>query len=113
MVRMVFQRVYVLGEQYLLGQLLIRTKDGEDAVPKSINIKWIELTVFYSAGCIVTEDMKWKATVWVINGFGRDVCESVLEKGYNSLVVYYGSDWYRKWYPFLCRQCENCPGRIL
>jgi hypothetical protein len=36
MERMLFQRVYVLGEQYLLGQHLIRTKDGEDAVPKGI-----------------------------------------------------------------------------
>jgi hypothetical protein len=31
-----FQKSYVLGEQYLLEQHLIRTKDGEDAVPKSI-----------------------------------------------------------------------------
>jgi hypothetical protein len=30
------KNVYVLGEQYLLEQHLIRTKDGEDAVPKSI-----------------------------------------------------------------------------
>ena len=36
MVRMLFKKVYVLGEQYLLEQHLIRTKDGEDAVPKSI-----------------------------------------------------------------------------
>jgi hypothetical protein len=36
MPKIVFQKVYVLGEQYLLEQHLIRTKDGEDAVPKSI-----------------------------------------------------------------------------
>jgi hypothetical protein len=36
MVRMLFKKVYVLGEQYLLEQHLIRTRDGEDAVPKSI-----------------------------------------------------------------------------
>jgi hypothetical protein len=36
MPKIVFKKVYVLGEQYLLEQHLIRTKDGEDAVPKSI-----------------------------------------------------------------------------
>jgi hypothetical protein len=34
--KIVFKKVYVLGEQYLLEQHLIRTKDGEDAVPKGI-----------------------------------------------------------------------------
>jgi hypothetical protein len=36
MPKIVFKKVYVLGEQYLLEQHLIRTMDGEDAVPKGI-----------------------------------------------------------------------------
>jgi hypothetical protein len=37
MPRIVFKKVCVLGEQYLLEQHLIRTMDGEDAVPKGIH----------------------------------------------------------------------------
>jgi hypothetical protein len=32
-----FQKSYVLGEQFLFGQHLIRTMDGEDVVQKGIN----------------------------------------------------------------------------
>ena len=36
MVRMLSKKVYVLGEQFLFEQHLIRTMDGEDAVQKGI-----------------------------------------------------------------------------
>jgi hypothetical protein len=36
MPKIVFKKVYVLGEQFLFGQHLIRTMDGEDAVQKGI-----------------------------------------------------------------------------
>ena len=38
MLKIVFKKEYVLGEQFLFGQHLIRTMDGEDAVQKGIDI---------------------------------------------------------------------------
>jgi hypothetical protein len=44
--------LYVLGELYLLEQHLIRTKDGEDAVPKGICFETDNQKPAFTAGFV-------------------------------------------------------------